>query len=309
MNKDKRYTLGGWLSRGTDDIARKQIELAEESFGNLWARLGDGRDALGDYLKDLEGRETRRRIMPGQPFYVRLDGSNFSSFTRKMSRPYDERLSRVMIEVTKALVDRTKANLGYTQSDEISLGFWYPKPESEAYLGGRIQKLVSKLSGMTSALFMAYGMKAFPEAIETQLPYFDSRVYEVPGIDALAACFVWRELDATKNAVSMAARSMYSTKQLFRKSSAEMQEMMFAKGVNFNDYPVFFKRGTYVRRVSEIREFTTEELAAIPEFKRPKGPVMRRWVSEIEIPPRRRVANPVGVMFAGDDPQPLRLEA
>jgi tRNA(His) 5'-end guanylyltransferase len=48
-----------------------------------------------------------------------------------------------------------------------------------------------------------------------------------------------------------------------------MREMIFQKGQNFNQYPAFFKRGTFVRRITEERPFSAEELARIPEKHRP----------------------------------------
>lgn len=57
-------------------------------------------------------------------------------------------------------------------------------------------------------------------------------------IEAVNA-FIFRELDATKNAISMAAQSMFSHKELQHKNGKEMQEMMWQqRGVNFNDYPL-----------------------------------------------------------------------
>lgn len=54
-------------------------------------------DPLGTRLKNLyEKPEESRRFTPMLPVIVRLDGKNFSRFTRGMNRPYDERLVRVM---------------------------------------------------------------------------------------------------------------------------------------------------------------------------------------------------------------------
>ena len=49
-------------------------------------------------------------------------------------------------------------------------------------------------------------------------------------------------MDATKNAVSMAASAYYSHRELDHKTGAQKQEMLFAKGVNFNGYPDTFKQ-------------------------------------------------------------------
>ena len=61
--------------------------------------------------------------------------------------------------------------------------------------------------------------------------------------------FVWRQQDATRNSIAMAAQTMYSHKELHGKDTSEQQEMMFRKGVNWNDYPAGFKRGRAVVKV------------------------------------------------------------
>lgn len=82
-----------------------------------------------------------------------------------------------------------------------------------------------------------------------------------------------------------------------------MNEMLFAKGVNFNDYPAAFKRGTFVQRKTFERELTDAELAKIPEKNRPNGPVIRSQVQELNMPIFSKVTNRVQVIFYGADPE------
>ena len=62
------------------------------------------KDNLGDKLKDLENNETSRKAIKGIPLMARLDGRGFSKFTKGLKRPYDERMSQLMIDTTKYLV-------------------------------------------------------------------------------------------------------------------------------------------------------------------------------------------------------------
>ena len=118
---------------------------------------------------------------------------------------------------------------------------------------------------------------------------------------------LWRELDATKNAISMAARHYYSHKELTDKTGSEMQELLWQKGVNFNDYPAFFKRGTFIRRSVTNRKLTPEEIARIPEKHRTPAVldsvIERTDVVKLEMPPFSKVANRVEVIFDGAEPQ------
>lgn len=47
------------------------------------------KDALGDRMKAYESREADRRLIPTIPVCARIDGRNFSAFTRGMAKPYD----------------------------------------------------------------------------------------------------------------------------------------------------------------------------------------------------------------------------
>ena len=62
-----------------------------------------------DLLKAYERIETDKRFRPNSILYVRLDGRSFSKFTKGLTRPYDERLSRLMQETTAYLVDEYNA--------------------------------------------------------------------------------------------------------------------------------------------------------------------------------------------------------
>ena len=261
-------------------------------------------DALGDRMKEYEAAETMRRFMPLCPIYARIDGRSFSRFTRGMERPFDEAMSNAMIETAKHLVDATHARIGYTQSDEISL-VWLVEDKSAPLFGGKVQKTVSLLAGMATAAFTR-AILAGPHADRAErLPHFDARVFSLPNKAEACNALLWRELDAAKNAVSMAACAYYSHKALQGKNGSEKQEMLFAKGVNFNDYPAFFKRGTFVRRVTSVRTLTHNELIAIPAKHRPDvgETFLRSSVETIDMPRFGSVTNREAVVFDGAEPE------
>lgn len=251
---------------------------------------------MGDRHKAFEAREANVRLMPGLPVIARLDGRAFHTFTRGMARPYDERMSRAMIATTKYLVENTHAAIGYTQSDEITLAFPNGDSSKEMLFDGRVQKLCSILAAMATAKFNQVIAETMPEKAH-MLPLFDARVFAYPTLALAAENLLWRETDATRNSLTMAAHAHYSHKELHKAGYAKKHEMLFAKGVNWNDYPAFFKRGTYVRRETVLKHLTEEEMARIPEKHRPQGPVMRSEVQELDLPPLARVSNPIEALF------------
>lgn len=254
-------------------------------------------DEFGDYLKTFE-TSYESVAMRGLPLLARLDGRAFHTYTRGLERPYSSALSKCMQEVTKHLVEKTHALVGYTQSDEITLA-WYHSTDSgiEYDFGGRIQKLTSVLAGVASAQFAVLAQEHLPQK-KHLLPTFDCRVFQVPDLKVAADVFVWREDDATKNSVTMAASAYYSHKQLHGKNSADKHDLLHAIGINWNDYPAHFKRGVYFRRRAIEKTLTVEETARIPEKYRPAdGVVVRHEIVDVEMPPIRRVEDRVNALF------------
>lgn len=262
-------------------------------------------DALGDRMKAYEAAESDRRFMPLLPIYARIDGRSFSRFTAGLARPFDLAFQEAMILTTKALVEHTHARIGYTQSDEISLVWQQDRYDSDVFFGGRVQKMCSVLASLATVHFgKACALFTATRERLDRSPHFDCRVFQLPNRTEAANAILWRELDATKNAVSMAARAHHSHGELHGKNGAEMQEMLFARGVNFNDYPAAFKRGTFVRRITEWRALDAEELARIPEANRPAPDllVQRARVVALEMPRFASVTNREAVIFDGAEP-------
>ena len=245
------------------------------------------KDKLGDRMKRYEMTEGGRRLMPLLPIVVRMDGISFSNFTRGLKRPYDENFSRCMIETTRLLVERWHATLGYTQSDEITLFLKNDDPDALMPYDGRVQKLVGAFASSATGRFIKQVQQHLPQKADRD-PEFDCRVWQLPNLDEVFNMSYWRECDATTNSIQMAAQSQYSHRQLHKKGWADLNEMLFQKGINYNDYPAFFKRGTYIARRSVHRELTEEELNKIPEKHRhlhAGNLVTRSDTGPIDMPP------------------------
>jgi tRNA(His) 5'-end guanylyltransferase len=262
-------------------------------------------DDLGDRCKRYEEIESGRRFLPLIPVVARIDGRSFSSFTNGMDRPYDKVMSDMMIETTKRLVEETNAVVGYTQSDEISLAWHSTDIRSQVWFDGRIQKMTSQLAAQATLHFNRL-LEVMYEKYYYRMPTFDARVWQVPNRTEAVNMFVWREWDATKNSITMAASHYYSHAELQGKNGSEKQEMLFQKGVNWNNYPTFFKRGTYVQRKKVARAFTADEIDKLPPKHlartNPGLLVERSEVAVLDIAPLTEVPNREDVLFDGAMP-------
>jgi len=199
------------------------------------------RDALGDRMKEQYENRTRY-LLPRRTYSViRLDGKAFHTYTRGLQRPYDQQLMDDMAATARFLCETIQGvALAYTQSDEISiLTVDFGTPKTQAWFDGNVQKVVSISASMATAKFNALR--------PGKLAYFDSRVFTIPDPVEVVNYLIWRQKDATRNSISMAAQSQFSAKQLHGKSSSEMQDMLWSEhGINWNDYDPRFKRGTVV---------------------------------------------------------------
>jgi len=233
------------------------------------------KDELGDAMKGYESLEAGRKAIPRVPMLARLDGRAFHTFTRGLDRPFDSRFQACMREAATSLVASFNATVGYTQSHEITLLF----PEPQNLFDGRFQKYHSVLAGLASAAFYKALVKHLPEKTERgPVPCFDCRVWQVPSLDTALDVFLWREQDAAKNSVSMAARAYYSHKQILNQGTAQMLRMLKECGVSWNQYPAHFRWGQYVKRVAYLKTLTDEEWNRIPPAQRAelKGRTVQR---------------------------------
>lgn len=255
-----------------------------------------GNDELGDRMKMYE-RIEGGRLMPLVPAVARLDGKCFHGLTKNMERPFDAKFTSAMIGLCAYLVEETQPLIGYTQSDEITLIWHSDCLKSQIFFDGKTHKMVSILAAMASVHFSdTIGREAL----------FDCRVWSVPSKTEACNVLVWREIDATKNSVAMAARSVYSHKELYGKGRADMMDMLMEKGVNWNDYPPEHKRGTYFQRRTVKRKLSPGDIESLPPLhnarKNPDMEFERQETRRLDMPPFLKVSNREAVVFEGADP-------
>lgn len=214
---------------------------------------------IDDRMKRYEAA-TRFQLTARMPVVIRLDGKAFHTFTRDCNRPFDEGLREALVKATQALLDEVPARFAYAQSDEISLLLVdYNKFESQQWFDGIIQKLASVSSSVMTGHFNRFWGDLRPDlAIEPA--FFDARVFPVPERD-VENHFVWRQQDAMRNAVSMAAQAHFSHKELQGMHTGQMLEMLSEKHVKFDDYPAWFRFGSLITR---------EKIEAAPVFTQNK---------------------------------------
>ena len=180
------------------------------------------------------------RLLPGVWTVLRLDGRGFTRLTESgWEKPFDLRFHGLMVETARALLDGLGGIYAYTESDEISLLF---RPEWSLF-DRELEKLVSVSAGIASAAFTSgAGLPA----------HFDSRVWLGATEDLVVDYFRWRQSDAGRCALNgwcywtlrKAGQSVgQATAALEGTSFSEKNELLFRHGINFNDLPLWQRRG------------------------------------------------------------------
>jgi tRNA(His) guanylyltransferase len=202
--------------------------------------------ALGDRMKEYEA--AHRAVLPRRTYtLLRLDIRAAHSYLRGAQRPFDETFMADMDAVAEALcAEISGAVFAYTQSDEISLLVTdFAALGTQPWFGGVVAKVLSVSASLATAVLN--------ERRPGGRALFDARVFTLADPVEVANYFLWRQRDAVRNSVSMAAQARFSHKRLHGVSSGGMQELLFTEaGINWNDYPDGCKRGRVtVRQVGE----------------------------------------------------------
>jgi tRNA(His) guanylyltransferase len=230
------------------------------------------KDELGDRMKAYYEDRTRVHLPRRSNVLIRIDGKAFHTYTKGLVRPFDKDLIDDMNATTKFLCENIQgAKIGYVQSDEISILLTdYDKLTTDAWFDYNVQKMVSISASMATSKFnqlrtLRLALKKFREGLNFhdvstfKLAHFDARAFTVPSQEEVINYFIWRQTDATRNSISAVAQSLFSHKELHGKTTDNMQQMIFQKDQNWNDYPVGQKRGrAIVRRDVEVR--TSKEI-------------------------------------------------
>lgn len=262
--------------------------------------------SLGDRMKMYEGAEASRHFLPTMPIVARVDGRAFHTFTNGLIRPYDERFQECMVRTAEALLVETGAIVAYRQSDEITI-VWpgVPNPE-RIWFGGRAQKMCSMISSIATLEFNNAVRELLPASYAKKKPMFDARVWQVPTELEASNVLVWREHDAIKNSTMALAIERVGHHRTLGKHTKEQLELIKSTGDDWDKYPEWARRGTYLRRVSVEQKFTADELESLPPRHtartNPDFVFTRNVVKELEIPYLATLepAERIKILFGGE---------
>lgn len=151
-------------------------------------------DAFDKYMRAKEAYHDIK-VPEDKRIIIRVDGRSFSKLTLAYKKPFSSNFNRRMDRACVALTKSFGAEIGYHQSDEISILL----PANYKEFNRSLEKLVS-ISASTATQEFNLG---YPDIEMTG--QFDSRVILFDDdIKELAEYFRWRQNDAIKNGLNSA---------------------------------------------------------------------------------------------------------
>lgn len=240
------------------------------------------KDSLADRMKQYEAVNDRY-LVPKIPVIIRVDGKNFSTYTRGFKKPFDKIMGKTMRDVaTKLCEEIPGAVLGYTQSDEITIICKYTdRIVSQAWFNGRVRKIetiaASKATKWFNKLFtenvvnyeIEFRQKISSYDIDKDayrkydtvlrkkagMAEFDARVFNVPEWDCINN-IIWRQQDAIRNSVEMVGHANFSNKELHKVNCEGIKKMLKEqRGIDWEkDFNSYQKYGAFCYRVETQRE-------------------------------------------------------
>lgn len=234
-----------------------------------------------EYVRRFEQEHT---LLPDTYVVVRVDGKGFHKFSHHygFDKPNDagalEVMNQAALHVFGAVSDVVMA---YGDSDE----YLFLLRRKSALYDRREMKIVTLFASTMAAAYQHCWNRRFPHkpiGLE-RLPTFDARAVVYPSVTHVRDYFAWRQVDCHIN-------NLYNTtfwalvqqggmtpqeaeNRLIGTVSSDKNEILFKQfGINYNDEPDIFKKGTVI-----VRDIEPEpEGAAVSERQRQRQEKKRR---------------------------------
>lgn len=223
-----------------------------------------------EYVKQFE-RENF--LLPQTHIVIRVDGKGFHKFSEhyQFEKPNDLQALTVMNKTAEVMLQHfPDILLAYGDSDEY---LFLLRRDCELF-ERREMKLISTFASYMSVNYMLQWNKTFPEKpiSAERIPTFDARAVTYPNAQTVRDYFSWRQVDCHINNLynttfwSLIQKCGMTTTESenFLKGtlSSDKNEILFTKcGINYNNEPEIFKKGTIlVREYEDWKQTLDSEL-------------------------------------------------
>lgn len=212
---------------------------------------------------------TNLKLLNKLPVIIILNGRSFKKVTSLLNKPFDPKFMELMCgTMIKLSQEIDGAFFSYCYNDEIIIISRNDQTiDTEPYYGNSIQKIVS-----ASAAIATFEFNRLARTNNVQIfgdPIFTAKTFVVPNIMEAINTLIMKQQSCFHSALSMACfyellkkYDLDTVKQtlLGKSTSSSKAEILFEVcGIDFNIYPLPFKRGVACYRAPKIINFEGDE--------------------------------------------------
>lgn len=208
-----------------------------------------------EYVRNFESED---KILPNCWIVVRIDGKAFHKFSSKhnFQKPNDSRALGLMNRAAASVLEDYKdVIIAYGQSDEYSFVL---RKDTTLY-NRRQSKIMSYINSLFTSSYVFFWKDYFKDQKLRYPPSFDSRCILYPSNENLRDYLSWRQADCHINNLYNTTFWALIQKRGLSNSEAEQKlcgtfssdkhEILFSElGINYNNEPELFKKGTILLR-------------------------------------------------------------
>lgn len=221
-----------------------------------------------EYVREFE---QEGRLLSNTWIVCRVDGNGFSDFSKahNWKKPMDQRGVDLMVACARSLCIKFRdVRMAFGQSDEFS----FVLPKGCSLWNRRDAKIATSFVSYFASSFVYLWPKYFPDQPLLEPPAFDGRCIVFPSDENLRDYLSWRQADTHINhLLNCCFWALVDRKGLAPKeaqntingtSSAQKHEILFGAGVNYNNEPEQYRKGTFLFWSAVGRTETGEKIKA-----------------------------------------------
>jgi tRNA(His) guanylyltransferase len=219
---------------------------------------------------------TDYKLMARLPIIICVNGKNFSKNTQLLDKPYSAEFSEAMCSTMLKLCSEVDGTIfSYQFNDEIVLVLRNDQSSNtNMWCGGNIQKICSIVSSMATLHFNLYSSSLNM----TSSPLFISQTFAVPTIAEAVNVIIYKQQHNFYLSIQFAC--LYELIKKYDKNNIkdmisglsideQIDLLQQESGVDFNKYPLHFRRGAGCFRIPKIMD---------------NGEVKNKWGVNLELP-------------------------
>ena len=238
------------------------------------------RNISKDRISSFE-ENSNHKLLNKLPVIISINGRSFSKLTSLIDKPFSNQFAECMYVALSKLVQEIDGTVfGYCSNDEITIVSRNDQHnETTPWYDNNIQKISSVVSSIATLQFNnSVSMTNLPISGD---PVFITNAFAVPSVYEAANVVILRQQQAIFKSINFAC--LYELINKYDKNTIKemlvgmtfddkVDLLMDECGVNYNDYPLSFRRGVACYRAPKTVQYKEQEI------------VKAKWELNEEIP-------------------------